>query len=227
MNSLASAQPQQPFRGLAGLPENTLGLVGRSLITHIQSFDLERDQGAFETVETSGNTPAAFEAEFSQSIALPFVSRDGGFTPQHSEDNADSSSDFECGVQAGKNHSRVPNTTVTDETSEEEGMSLPTPAWLQGGPTGPAWVNTGLLVPFTRVLWQILLQTADCMRCSQFELRRISSMVSGQACSVPIALSAPLLFCYSRIALCHPPSAFLLARFPIIFFAALFVYFEG
>ena len=208
MNSLASAQPQQPFRGLAGLPENTLGLVGRSLITHIQSFDLERDQNAFEPMGTSGNTPTAFEAEFSQSIALPFVSREGGFTPQHSEDNADSSSDFECGVQAGKKHSHVPNTTtVADETSEEEGMSLPTPAWLQGGPTGPAWVNTGLLVPFTRVLWQILLQTADCMRCSQFELRRISSMVSAHACSMPIALSALLLFCSGRLALCLPPPA--------------------
>ena len=41
----------------------------------------------------------------------------------------------------------------------------------------PAWVDTSLFVPFTRVLWQILLQTADSLQHPQFELRRVGMMV--------------------------------------------------
>jgi hypothetical protein len=49
--------------------------------------------------------------------------------------------------------------------------------WGSHAMPAPVWVDTSLFVPFTRVLWHILLQTADSMQCAQFELRRISAMV--------------------------------------------------
>eukprot|EP00047_Mylnosiga_fluctuans_P015264 m.44770 g.44770 ORF g.44770 m.44770 type:complete len:1243 (+) comp5842_c0_seq1:74-3802(+) len=172
--SAATSTPQEVF---LPRPTRSSDVLGLSLIAHLQACDLA-DQ-------PQPPSPAEFLRELDVVLRLPLVHL--SFTEP---------ARFPAPHEASKISAlaSLPELDEDEITAAMASSSLgrdadgsysppPTPTQTAVSPSRlaqlklPTWVDTSLFVPFTRVLWHILLQTADSMQCSQFELRRISSMV--------------------------------------------------
>eukprot|EP00048_Salpingoeca_helianthica_P024157 m.30156 g.30156 ORF g.30156 m.30156 type:complete len:1409 (+) comp9221_c0_seq2:59-4285(+) len=168
ISHLDTTQPHEPFRParMPRLSEAPLAMVGRSLISHVQVCDLY----SFNTARLE------IISEIDCTIRLPLARTSGHDTPTNEL----------LSPSHHTTHGASPASQGWWREASSHNLTSPTlAAWGFGrthsrpGPPAslPAWANTSLLEPFSRVLVHMLLQTAESMHCPQFELRRISSMV--------------------------------------------------
>jgi hypothetical protein len=169
ISHLDSTQPTEPFRPsrLPRLSEAPLAMVNRSLISHVQACDLF----SFST------SALDILNEIDCTIRLPLARTSSQGTPTNDM------------LSPAPHSPRLVGGAHSGWWREASSHNLASPALAAWGfgrvtaPPGapaplPAWANTSLLEPFSRVLVHLLLQTAESMHCPQFELRRISTMVS-------------------------------------------------
>ena len=181
-SSLTTEHPQQPFQSRTNSStEKGLGNVGLSLITHLQLFDLnDQQQHQQQNSDSKVHCPFSLADEFEQVLGLPFIvpSMPLGTAVTSSPPTAAFTITTSLSTHV-TDFKQSPASIVGTATSGPSGLPLiAAPSlWLGAVDNPPSWINTSLFVPFTRVLYHILLQTSDSMFCPQFELRRIGTMV--------------------------------------------------
>ena len=155
----------------------------------------------------------SFSAPFPSAASAGAVGVGGAGRSSPSASASSSNNNNNNSFSNNNNYSSSTNTGATASSSSfgRQASALPMPSWVESVDSEPQpWADTSRFEHLTRVLAVVLLQTAQSMKSTRFELRRISLMVClfFSICALTYAHSVCLSVCLSGLSIRLSPSTY-------------------